>query len=165
MNHVLLLDLEETIVQPITNDYYELLVDNINKIKKFHISSVYPKDFVFSSFELITLSWALWDQKDVDRFNLNRERLETSLELKFSSILTIQNYIELLLNRAKIHIFDNLDFFDYYGKEKLIFELCLNGWKPNSCVYLIDDSVESCSFEIPKYRTKCDIININDLNK
>jgi hypothetical protein len=162
---MLIVDLEDTIVKPIISDEYVLLYDNIEKIKQFHYKTVYPDTFVYSGFEVLTFSWALWNNIDVDVFKKNQTTLEKLLQFRFTNIYTMLDYINDLKKLTSRNFEDDITFTDYYNKEMILFQLCLNGWRPNTNIYFIDDVVKDCSGRFNNHNTTLSIINLSNINK
>jgi len=163
MNYMLIIGLEDTIIKPIISDNYSLLISNIEKIKQFHREKVYPPTFVYSSFNKTTFSWALLENKDIEIFKKNQRNLEKSLDLNFSDVYTMLDYIAKLKELTGRNFQDDINFVNYYNKEMILFQLCSNGWKSNTNIYFIDSVVKDCAVNFSDYNTNLNIINVNNI--
>lgn len=153
MKRVLLLDLEETII-PAWGNFFPI-------IHKCMAIESFVKEF--KPDEVITFSWAIWNDKDIVELEPELPFLEKHIGCKFNKIITIEGYIDLVKQYARLPGMDFQDFFDFYEKEKCLFDLCMNGWKPDSHIVLIDDVVVECKIEIPKHNTLIEIKNIEKM--
>lgn len=147
MKKILFLDLEETII-PSFGEFF--IPDHWGACIRSFIKNTSPD-------EVHIFSWAIYNQTDVDTFNDEAEYLEEELGTKFSKIYTIEEMISLVAKYCGIRVLDQDDFFDYYSKERILFDLVTHGWLPNSHIILLDDAVKEFKLEIKC--TKVETVN------
>lgn len=149
MKRLLLLDLESTII-PVWGNFFPLM-GNCRKIKEFNDD--------FKATKTGTLSWALWDQSDVDIFRKEKSAVEEQIGFEIENLWTIQDYIALV--KKEICGMDKQDFFDFFEKEHALFRIILNGWMKDTHIVLIDDAVTECKVTVGD--TVLEIINIENM--
>jgi hypothetical protein len=151
MKKILLLDLEETVIPEFGNFY---VPDHWGRcIRKF------IKEGKFS--EVRIYSWAIYNDKDKAEFENVSLSIGLEIGTTFSHIHTIQEIIRDITKYCGIKMADINDFFDFYNKERALFDLTLNGWLPNTHIVLLDDAVKEVTIESDK--SKVEIINFKKL--
>ena len=153
MKKVLLLDLEETIIPEFGNfyvpDHWGRCVRNFIKEQRFS--------------EVRIFSWAIYNQKD--KLTFEKFALPIGLEVgsPFEYIYTIEEIIDLIRKHCNIKLNDINDFFDFYTKERALFDLIINGWSPNTHFVLLDDAVKE--LELRTESTVFESVNFKKLLK
>ncbi len=80
------LDLEDTIITPVQNGWFNVQLINVQKIKAF--IEEWKPNFMH------VFSFAVWDEQQLLRFNMGpRPRIEDALGMKFSAIPTVDGEI------------------------------------------------------------------------
>lgn len=151
--NIVFLDLEETLIDEWNSA--NILAPNVDKIRQ-----AIPADA-----RLGIMSWAVWNMRDKDRFNLNmRADLERLLGKSFDDnfIWSMETWaFEFFKSTGKFVEKD--DFFDILKKEDILFILsrCHSQFK-DATVMLIDDAVQH-GLESHSVQNNCSmkIININ----
>lgn len=137
MKKVLLLDLEETVIPEFGNfyvpDQWGRCLRDFIKQHRFH--------------EVRIFSWAIYHE--ADRTEFETVSLDISLEvgMPFSHIYTIEEIISLVQKHCGISLADRNDFFDFYTKERAVFDLLLHGWSRDTHFILLDDAVTEVKVE------------------
>ena len=114
------LDLEDTIVTPVVNGWFNTEAINIDKVKRF-ISEFKP-DLVH------IFSFAIWDVAQREQFNIaTRPWLEEALGVKFSLVLTVDDDMIPICCKLMGLSHDLVDFQEmsnFWGKQGT-FRLCM----------------------------------------
>ena len=148
---ILLLDLEETIPQWgdwFVPDFYALPIRQ------------YLKNFRPHNVEIF--SWAIYNQSDIDTFNIYRDNIAIEVGTPFHHVHDIASLIEQYRKTTGIHILDQKDFFDFVSKERFLFDMALKGYYADKHVVLLDDAVKAYSLSLKQYNCQIDVINIKD---
>lgn len=161
MKH-LFLDLEDTIIKPITTSWFN--TDIINKHKVV--------DFIEQhKFDTINIySFAIWNQQELLKFNRDLKTfLENELNLKFNQILTVDDdIIPICCQFMKINK-NTVDFDDMstFWSKDLSFQLFCRSQFANKEqkqeVFLLDDIVETCHIDFTNLNLSVTIKNILDI--
>lgn len=164
----LFLDLEDTIITPITTSWWQCSLIHQERIR--HFIHTHPIE------QLHVFSFALHNAHELERFNQAvRPRLEHSLGMPFTLTPTIDDAILPVCAAAhQLHPqrVDFSDLVDFWGKQNAwrtflahapcIQQLAQNKSTPLHCV-LIDDLVESEHFALPKRNIQGHCIPIFDV--
>lgn len=161
----LFLDLEDTVITPVLNGWFNTHMINVPKVKAFIAE--------FKPTAVHLFSFAIWNEAERERFNLGtREMLENCLGIKLSLVPTVDDDIipicckVLNLSPATVQ-FDEMSCF--WGKQGT-FRLCMQNMFANTHqhavdteVVLLDDAVFNETFIWPDKRVTGRIINIDQL--
>jgi hypothetical protein len=151
MKKILLLDLEETVIPEFGNFY---VPDQWGRCIREFI-----KEGKFS--EVRIYSWAIYNNKDKAEFETVSLSIGLELGTPFSHIYTIEEIIRDVRKYCGISLIDINDFFEFYTKERALFDLTLHGWLPNTHIVLLDDAVKEVVIESNK--SKVEIVNFKKL--
>jgi uncharacterized ubiquitin-like protein YukD len=152
MKKILLLDLEETVIPEFGNFYIPDLWSAC--LSKFIREGRFDEVRIYS--------WAIYNNKDKALFESVSLPLSIELGTPFSYVYTVEEVIADVKQYCNIHLRDINDFFDFYNKERVLYDLSLNGWLPeNTHITLLDDAVKEVTIEIE--RSKIEIINFKKL--
>lgn len=159
------LDLEDTLVTPITQGWHLFDIINLTKIKNV-ISDFKPQHVSIFSF-------AIWDQHQLGLFNRHcRPHLEQALEVKFDEVLTVDEDIKLACCREmgiSAQMVDFIELSNFWGKQGA-FRHCMRHRaklfrqsNPNEALHtlLLDDVVEPELLVWPDLDTTVDQWNID----
>lgn len=139
MNTILLLDLENTIIWDWTDDP-RLMCARFPVLKEWVCSQLGPQTRVG------LLSWAVWDDRDVEIFNTRgiRNDIELTHKFKFDDelILTRDNLLIKFREWLKMPFLDASDFTSFMNKRRIAEEIWLQEFAiPDTKVILFDDTV------------------------
>lgn len=155
----LFLDLEDTIITPVLNGWFNTHLINVQKVR-----SVIQD---FAPDEVHVFSFAIWNQFELNAFNLGtREMIERSLGIKFTSVPTVDDVI--IPACCAVHGLQPVDFQEmsnFWGKHEA-FRLSMRHLFANTAgveVMLLDDVVLNETFEWPDLKIKGRIVNIDKL--
>lgn len=151
MRKILLLDLEETVI-PEFGDFY--VPDYWG-----HCLRDFVKQNNFD--EVRIFSWAIYNDSDKSIFVKFSHDIATEIGTSFSHTYTIEEIIALIQKHCGISLADKNDFFDFYKKERVVFDLLLHGWSPNTHIILLDDAVTEMILETNG--SKFEAVNFNKL--
>lgn len=161
---VLHLDLEDTIIEPVSNGWFNTRLMNVDKVK-----TVIDK---FQPDEVHVFSFAVWDPRQLALFNMGtRERIERVLGVKIVAVPTVDEDIVpaccavLGLSPTTVTFQEVSDFWGKDGAFKLYLR---HIYKNNSTpleVLLLDDAVYNETFEYPNINVKGQIVNILELDE
>lgn len=157
MDTIVLFDLEETLIESWENP--RLLHEENPSIQKW-LSTL-------GAFQSGLLSFAVWDEKDLNTFNKTlREPLEKTFGIEFSDPLMFIKTDLLIKNRVWENkpFLDMNDFDDFFKKDTTMFALWKNEFqRPNTRVILLDDKVLNTSFKALDVEN-CELQTINPLS-
>ena len=161
----LFLDLEDTVITPVTNGWFNTHIVNSEKVKA--LIAEFKPEFVH------LFSFAVWNKHELLRFDSGtRPMLEDHFGFKLSTTWTVDDdIIPMCCSVLRISP-DRVDFSDasdFWGKHEA-FRLCMRehfkGVKnhPNTSVEVLflDDAVINETFEWPDLRVKGRILNIDE---
>lgn len=155
------LDLEDTVIEPVIFGWQNTPLMNIAKIQHA-LSTLKPHS-------LNVFSFAIWDQAQLLGFNTHvRKRLEDAFGMPLSVVPTVDDHIIQACKR-EMKIATDIDFSDmsdFWGKagsfRHFIADLAKTHpsdvWRE---AILIDDVVDSETFELPQLRLRGKIINVD----
>jgi hypothetical protein len=155
------LDLEDTIITPVVNGWFNVQLMNIVKVRQ--VIKEFEPDYVH------IFSFAIWDQAQLHSFNtLLRDHLERALGVEFSVVPTVDDDIlPRCCKVAGIHrdTVSFLEMSDFWGKHeafRLFMRSTYADMQPDVSVdvMLLDDSVINESFNWPDLRISGRIFNI-----
>ena len=164
MRH-LFLDLEDTVITPVLDGWFNTHMINVAKIRK------YIADFKPDSVHLF--SFAIWNQEELKRFNLGtRPMLEHSLGIKLAGTPTVDEQILpacCAVMGMSHHAVDFQEMSNFWSKHEA-FRLYMRHLYKNThthnvdtVVALLDDAVINEKFEWPGLRLKGELVNIDEL--
>jgi hypothetical protein len=162
MKH-LFLDLEDTIITPVVNGWFNTHLINVEKIKK--VISEFKPD------ALHVFSFAIWDEQQRHGFNLGtREMVERALGMKFGLVPTVDEDIKRaccdVLNISVDCVTFN-EMSDFWGKDgsfKLFIRKRFARTHEHGAeteVMLLDDAVFNEEFKFPSLKVSGTISNID----
>ena len=140
----LFLDLEDTIITPVTNGWFNVDLINFDKINNFIKSNDVESINIFS--------FAIHNERELNLFNKHtRNWLEDCLKTKFKIVPTVDEDILVACCKQKNIAPSTIDFSDMsdFWSKDLAFILCIKEWfkeQKNQNFVLLDDAVENCSF-------------------
>ena len=161
----LFLDLEDTVITPVLDGWFNTHLINVDKIKAF--MAEFQPDFVH------LFSFAVWNQAELLRFDAGtRPMLEEMLGKKFCTTWTVDDDIipmctnVMNLGQGSVTFSDASDF---WGKHEA-FRLCMRHTFKNTHqhdvdteVVLLDDAVFNERFHWPDLRISGQVLNIDQL--
>jgi hypothetical protein len=161
----LFLDLEDTVITPVMDGWFNTHMINVAKVRKF-IAEFKPDAVHLFSF-------AIWNQEELKRFNLGtRPMLENSLGIKLSGVPTVDDEIIPVCCRVKgidpgrVNFSDMSDFWGKHDAFRLnMMHMFKNTHEHDTDVevVLLDDAVMNETFEWPDLRVKGRILNIDTM--
>ena len=161
----LFLDLEDTIITPVMDGWFNTHLINVEKIKRIMAD--------FNPDRLHLFSFAVWNEEDLKQFNLGtRPMIENALGRQFDSTWTVDDDILpacLEIRKMAPGVVDSSKMSAFWGKHET-FRLNMRHrhrvtWKNlqiETEVMLLDDAVWDESWEWPDLHVKGRIININN---
>lgn len=133
MKKIVCLDLEETIIV----SWHSPVPCNTPRIKAL-LQEHQPE-------ELIVFSFAIDNQKDINRFNkFLKEWLESLLGFKFTRVPSSQEIMQICFNHTGNH-FELFEFKSVWGKMRAFHDFCNASFQDAECI-LIDDVVQNTTF-------------------
>lgn len=164
----LFLDLEDTVIEPVCEGWFNTNVINKDKVRRF-IEEWKPDSVHLFSF-------AIWNEQERLRFNMGtRPKLERALGITLSLVPTVEDDMipvcEKIMGMSK-GVVDFQEMTQFWGKQGA-FRLCMQNmfqFTKNHAgvsveVALLDDVVFNEYFEWPDMRVRGRIINIDQLYK
>lgn len=157
MKH-LFLDLEDTVVTPVTEGWHNVSLMNVDKIKKF-INEFKPDTVNIFSF-------AIHDEHDLKGFNLSlRDWLERELDVTLNLVPTL--FGDILPVCCKMLKLGNgavsfQDLRDFVGKQEA-FRMFVRSEFKNCDIVLIDDLVFNEKSEWPDLNVTCTFLNVESM--
>lgn len=155
-------DLEDTVINPVLNGWFNTQLINSRKVRTF--MQEFKPDFVH------VFSFAIWDQHQLFGFNNGtRERLERMIGAPFQWVPTVDEDIIPVCARIlgmSPDVVTFQDASDFWGKHES-FRLCMrhrfrDGSTPVELAFL-DDAVYNENFEWPDLQVKGRILNIDQM--
>lgn len=160
----LFLDLEDTVITPVVDGWFNTHPINAEKIKAF-IAKFQPHFIHIFSF-------AIWNQEELKRFNLGtRPMIEQALGVSLSHVPTVDDEIlPACISVAKLHhaCVTFSDMSDFWGKHEAFRLNMRHMFKSGQVkveVALLDDMVYNEAFEWPDLKVKGHILNIDQLGE
>lgn len=159
----LFLDLEDTVITPVLDGWFNTHMINVQKVKDF-IAEFKPDAVHLFSF-------AVWNQEELKRFNMGtRDMLERNLGIKLSGIPTVDDeIIPVCCKVMNILPVDFQEMSNFWGKQGA-FRLNMQHMFRNTHthdvdveVVLLDDAVFNEEFYWPDVRVRGRILNIDQL--
>lgn len=152
---IVLADLEETLIQDWSNPV--MVPDRLDIVRQ-HLMK-HP------TAQLGLMSWAVWDDRDMDVFNRKlRPMLEEALNHVFCSrwTLSMDGWAQEMLHHGRKKL-DRDEMFDLFGKEDVFLTMARRHpeWVDQT-VFLFDDAVPHSTFCIPSLNTHAHMINVRD---
>lgn len=161
MKKILFLDLEDTIIEPVLNGWYNFIPKNIVEVKQFIEENHFHEISIFS--------FAIWDQNQKKSFeNSCKKWLEKELNIQFSMVPTMDDEIlHSCCKQKKIHpkSIDFKDIIDFWSKD-LSFLLCIQDWfekEKDIEIWFLDDAIEDIDFHLKKNNIHLKFRNIDHL--
>lgn len=165
MRH-LWLDLEDTVITPVVNGWFNTQMINVQKVRAF--IQEYKPD------QVNIFSFAIWNQQELERFKLGTlPMLERSLGVKISAMPTVDDHMipaacsVMSMNPATV---DFQEMSNFWGKQQTFILNMRHIFKRSHEhnedieVVLLDDAVVDEEFFFPKLRLTGRIINIDEYN-
>jgi len=160
----LFLDLEDTVITPVTEGWFNTHLINVPKLKAF--IAEYQPDFVH------IFSFAVWNQEEKKRFVMGTQpRVEKALGVTLSLVPTVDDDIIRLCEREMnlgMGCMDFSDMSDFWGKAGAFRLNMRQMWKSGSTpvdVVLLDDAVYNEIFEWPDLKVTGRILNIDQMKE
>lgn len=157
---VLFLDLEDTVITPVMNGWFNTQMINVQKVRDF-IATFKPD-------QVHIFSFAIWNEFERNAFNLGtRPRLEEVLGVKFSAVPTVDGEIKsaackvLGINPDVVTFTEMSDFWGKHEAFRLNIRHIFKNNKNAVQVVLLDDAVFNEEFNWPDLNVKGHIINID----
>lgn len=161
----LFLDLEDTIITPVMDGWFNTHLINVQKIKQV------IEDF--DPIEIHIFSFAIWNQAELRGFNMGiRPMIEQALGRTLSAVPTVDDDIIPVCCKVKGISPDRVDFSDcsdFWGKHEAfrlnmrnLFRTNWKNWEIETEVVFLDDAVWDESFSWPDMRIRGQIINIDN---
>jgi hypothetical protein len=166
MSKHLFLDLEDTIISPVTNGWFSAHLINVEKIRNI-ITDFQPD-------QVHVFSFAIWNKRELSGFNeAVRPMLEGELGVKLIRIPTVDDdIIPACCNIKKINP-ETVDFSEasaFWGKHESFrlfslstFRNAWPAWAVETHVMLLDDAVFNEKFEWPDLHITGEIKNIDSV--
>ena len=163
----LFLDLEDTIITPVIEGWWNVELVNVDKIKSF-INEFQPDVVNIFSFAL---------HGDIDRNNFSasncKSMIEKALGVSIGNVPIVENEIIQACCNQKWISADRVDFMDirdFWGKHdafrlwtKHLFEHSFKNWQQETEVVLLDDDVFNEHFQWPDMKVSGRILNIDEI--
>jgi len=160
MTRHLFIDLEDTIITPVMDGWFNTHLVNVQKIKD--IIAQFKPDHVH------VFSFAIWNEAELTRFNLGtRPMIEAALKIKFGAVPTVDGDIIPACCKVMGMSTDVVDFQEmsnFWGKHEAFRLNMRNQFKNNKNdvqVMLLDDAVFNEEFTWPDLKVKGSIVNID----
>jgi hypothetical protein len=160
----LFLDLEDTIISPVIDGWFNTRLKNVAKIKSFIAD--------FKPHFMHVFSFAIWDEAQRERFNMGtRAMIERALGMSFTEVPTVDGEILPTCCRVLGLAQDSLtfsDMSDFWGKHEAFRLNMRHMWKSGQTsveVVLLDDAVYNETFEWPNLQVKGRILNIDEMKE
>jgi hypothetical protein len=165
MSKHLFLDLEDTIITPVVDGWFNTHLINLEKIQAVMAD--------FEPDEIHVFSFAVWNQQELVRFNMGtRPMIETRLGKRFSIVPTVDDDI-IPACCSIMHIDPGSivfsDMSDFWGKQESFRLFCRKIFANTHThdidteVILLDDAVMNEGFYFPDLRLRGSIHNIDQL--
>jgi hypothetical protein len=162
----LFLDLEDTIITPVTDGWFNTHCINVEKVKAI-IADWKPT-------QVHLFSFALWDTSQLVRFNMGtREHLEKALGIKFDTAWTVDDNIIPMccqvmgLGQGSVTFQDMGEFWSKHQAFRLCmmhkFKGAWSTWQHENDVLLLDDMVINETFHWPDLHVRGTVANIDNL--
>lgn len=162
----LFLDLEDTVITPVMNGWFDTHLINIPKIKKI-IQDFNPD-------EIHIFSFAIWNKDELQKFNIGtRPMIEEILGRTLSAVPTVDDDIIPVCCDVKGMSSKSVDFMEcsnFWGKHESFrlnmrhqFKTNWPNWKIKTEVVFLDDAVWDENFEWPDLQISGKIINIDNI--
>jgi hypothetical protein len=162
----LFLDLEDTIIEPVTDGWHNTRLKNVEKVRRV-ISEVKPH-------QIHIFSFAIWDLRQLGLFetSLTRKMIEDALSIRLASIPTVDDDIIPVCTNVRKIACETVDFQEmsaFWGKEGAFRLNCLHVFKNakedgNEIeAILLDDDVRNENIEFPDLNLRIRLINIDTL--
>ena len=159
------LDLEDTVVTPVVDGWFNTHLINLDKIER--VMAEFKPD------QLHVFSFAVWNRQELTRFNMGtRPMIETRLKMPFSIVPTVDDDI-IPACCSIMHIDPGSivfsDMSDFWGKHEAFRLFCRKTFANTHAhgidteVLLLDDAVMNEEFSWPGLRLKGRILNIDQL--
>ena len=162
----LFLDLEDTVIAPVMNGWFNTHLVNTQKVKS--IIADWKPDQVH------LFSFAVWNKEEHKRFVMGtQERLERALGIKFDSTWTVDDDIIPMccgiMGLASCGV-DFSEMSNFWSKHQA-FRLCMmhkfktscKTWQHENEVLLLDDAVFNETFHWPDLHVRGTVANIDNL--
>lgn len=157
------LDLEDTVITPVLDGWFNTHVINVQKVKDF-ISDFRPD-------QVHIFSFAVWNEFERNAFNMGtRPMLEKALGVKFSSVPTVDDEILPIackvmgISKDAVKFSDMSEFWGKHESFRLNMRHLFRANKNQVEVVLLDDAVFNEEFFWPDLNVKGRIINIDQYN-
>jgi hypothetical protein len=159
------LDLEDTVVTPVVDGWFNTHLINLDKIER--VMDEFKPD------HLHVFSFAIWNQQELVRFNMGtRPMIETRLGKRFSIVPTVdEDIIPACCSVMRIDpgsvVFSDMS--DFWGKQEAFRLFCRKIFANTHAhgitteVMLLDDVVMNEEFHFPDLRLYGTIHNIDQL--
>jgi hypothetical protein len=164
MRH-LWLDLEDTVITPVVNGWFNTHMINVQKVRAF--IAEYKPD------QVNIFSFALWNQHELERFKLGTlPMLERSLGVKIAAMPTVDDNMIPAACKVMNMNPETVDFQEmsnFWGKQGTFIlnmrHIFIHSHEHNKDieVVLLDDAVVDEEFFFPKLRLKGRILNIDEM--
>ena len=163
----LFLDLEDTIITPVLNGWWNTELINVQKIRAI-IAEFKPASMHLFSF-------ALWNQAQLEQFTASNTKsmIEDALGMKFASRWTVdENIIPMCcsimrLSPEKVDFQEMSNFWSKHEAFRLsmrwLFRSSWKTWEQENEVLLLDDAVINEDFHWPDLHVRGTIANIDNL--
>jgi len=159
------LDLEDTIILPVVNGWFQTEPINIDKVKRFIAK--------FKPAHINIFSFAIWNEPSRELFNQGtRPMLEQALGVTFDLVLTVDDDVipaccaVMKLNPSSVDFSEMSNFWSKQGA----FRLCMQHMFKNSHTHgvavevaLLDDAVFNEDFFWPDLNVRGCILNIDQM--
>lgn len=159
----LFLDLEDTVITPVLDGWFNTHVINVQKVKNFIKS--------FSPDQVHIFSFAVWNEFERNAFNMGtRPMLEKTLGVQFSSVPTVDGEIlptackVMGISRDAVEFSDMSEFWGKHESFRLNMRHLFRSNKNPVEVVLLDDAVFNEEFFWPDLNVRGRIINIDQYN-
>jgi len=161
----LFLDLEDTIITPVMEGWFNTHLINVPKIKL--LMDIFKPDQVH------IFSFAIWNTEELKRFNMGtRPMIEKALGRTLSAVPTVDDDIIPVCCNVKglgMGCVDFMECSNFWGKHEAFrlnmrhqFKTNWSNWNIETEVMFLDDAVWDENFEWPDLHVKGQIINIDN---
>jgi hypothetical protein len=166
MNRHLFLDLEDTVITPVVNGWWNTELINVQRVRAIIEH--------FKPMSVHLFSFAIWNEAQREQFRLGTKPLiEKALNIKFASEWTVDdNIIPMCCSIMAIspRTVDFQEMSNFWSKHEAfrlsmrwLFRNAWKDWKQENEVLLLDDAVINEEFHWPDLHVRGTIANIDNL--
>ena len=150
-------DLEETLI----TDWHDPVLTNVQRVREWIKANGVTEAGIFS--------WAIWDEKDVNKFNLEMKRwLEDAFGFKVTQVVIKRDAVAIAAKHKglRFDINDPLDVADMasiFGKHGIFTEFCFATFQVDCTCVLLDDVVPNRTIFDHNSNLTVKLVNVTDI--